>query len=304
MNENLNLVELLKDCPVGTKFYSSYLGRDVFFIGVHDNYIECEYHSTVDLPFNSMIQFRKEGSFFKDGECMIFPSKDQRDWSKWHRPFVDGDIIAYMFYNKPTIYIYREGGSCNTSYYAAYSSENNKFYGDGKGALAFNRHDLRFATEEEKQKLFDVIREKGYKWNPETKTLEKLIEPKFKVGDTIRSKNGLQTYKVTNITSEYYSMEAEGHACVGVFPVKDQDEWVLIPNKFDLKTLKPFESRVLVSTFGKWVPAIFGHYNKEHALPIVVVGGNVYAKCIPYEGNEHLLDTYDEPSEFYRYWED
>lgn len=179
MNENLNLVELLKDCSKGTKFYSSYLGKDVFFKGIQDNYIECEYHSTIDSPFNSTIQFRKEGSFFKDGECMIFPSKDQRDWNKWHRPFKDGDILAFTFWRKPTIYIYRENGTHNTSYYAAYSSENNKFYDDGTGALASNRDDLRFATEEEKKKLFDIIKEKGYKWNAETKTLKELKKEKF-----------------------------------------------------------------------------------------------------------------------------
>ena len=33
--------------------------------------------------------------------------------------------------------------------------------------------------EEEKQRLFDAIKERGYKWNAETKTLEKLVEPKF-----------------------------------------------------------------------------------------------------------------------------
>ena len=179
MNENLNLVELLKDCPVGTKFYSSYLGKDVFFKGIQDDYIECGISTRFDSSFPATILFRKEGSFFKDGGCIIFPSKDQRDWSKWHRPFKDGDILAYTFWRKPTIYIYRENGTHNTSYYAAYSSENNKFYDDGTGALASNRDDLRFATENEKKKLFDVIRENGYQWNPETKTLEKLKKEKF-----------------------------------------------------------------------------------------------------------------------------
>jgi hypothetical protein len=42
------------------------------------------------------------------------------------------------------------------------------------------------ATEEEKQELFDAIQDNGYKWNEETKTLEKLVEPKFNVGDKIK----------------------------------------------------------------------------------------------------------------------
>lgn len=302
MNENLNLVEILKGCQKGTKLYSTIYG-EVEFIRIDKKSID------YPIDFNTFdgytISLTSDGRCNKyyDGECTLFPSKDQRDWSKWQRPFVDGDILAYMFWSKPTIYIYREGGSHNTSYYVAYSSDNNKLYTDAKGALAGNRSDLRFATEEEKMKLFSVIMEKGYKWNPETKTLEKLIEPKFKVGDTIRAKDGLQIYNVTNVTPEHYSVRAQDHACVGLLSVIDQDNWILLPSKFDPKTLKPFESRVLVSTFGRWVPAIFGHYNEEHAIPVVVVGGNVYAKCIPYEGNEHLIDTFDQPSEFYRYWE-
>ena len=39
---------------------------------------------------------------------------------------------------------------------------------------------LRLATEEEKQKLFDAIKDNGYEWDPKTKTLKKL--PKFKDG--------------------------------------------------------------------------------------------------------------------------
>ena len=51
----------------------------------------------------------------------------------------------------------------------------------------------RLATEEEKQKLYDAIKANGYKWNAGTKTLEKLVEPKFKVGDVIQD---IDTYKV------------------------------------------------------------------------------------------------------------
>lgn len=245
MNENLDLTEILKDCPVGTKFYSSYLGRDVLFIAIYDNCIECEYSSQID-SLNCIIHFRKDGSLFARGECMLFPSKDQRDWSKWHRPIVDGDIVTCVGDKEKQIFIVKNSISDNNAYcYVGCSTCNNKLFNEG--FWLYNR----LATEEEKQILFSKLKKRGYKWNDKTKTLEK-------------SKK----------------------------------------EKFDPKTLKPFESKVLVSTIGKWVPAIFGHCNKEHVLPIIVVGGNVYTKCIPYEGNEHLIDTYDQPSEFYRYWEE
>ena len=83
MNENLNLVEILKDCPEGTKLYSLVYG-DVYFRGIrqHPHYpIE-----TVALKDVYDIQsFTSEGKMLinYEGECVLFPSKEQRDWSKF-----------------------------------------------------------------------------------------------------------------------------------------------------------------------------------------------------------------------------
>ena len=83
MNENLNLVEILKDCPEGTKLYSPIIG-DVEF-----KYIKyCEYPIvTCCKNGNRILSFTKEGLFFPEGVqggcIMLFPSKEQRDWSKF-----------------------------------------------------------------------------------------------------------------------------------------------------------------------------------------------------------------------------
>ena len=80
MNENLNLVEILKDCPKGTKLYSPIIGEVEF---------ECIKYSEYPIVTWSkngkrILSFTKEGLFFSEGECiMLFPSKDQRDWSKF-----------------------------------------------------------------------------------------------------------------------------------------------------------------------------------------------------------------------------
>ena len=81
MNENLNLVEILKDCPVGTKLYSTIYG-DVEFVKVSNR---LEYPIEVKRRFNSIGSFTNDGRAFAgyDGECTLFPSKDQRDWSKF-----------------------------------------------------------------------------------------------------------------------------------------------------------------------------------------------------------------------------
>lgn len=80
MNENLNLVEILKDCPKGTKLYSPIIGEVEF-----KRIKYCEYPIvTCSKNGNRILLFTKEGLFFSGGECiMLFPSKDQRDWSKF-----------------------------------------------------------------------------------------------------------------------------------------------------------------------------------------------------------------------------
>lgn len=85
MNENLNLVEILKDCPKGTKLYSTVLG-EVELEGVTDS---VNYPIIVKLnegQFEERIieTFTSDGRLIATckGECVLFPSRDQRDWSK------------------------------------------------------------------------------------------------------------------------------------------------------------------------------------------------------------------------------
>ena len=88
MNENLNLVELLKDCPKGTKLYSTVYG-DVELDEVSlDNGI-IDYPIKIKIPdltgVFSVGSFTKDGRIFANysGECALFPSREQRDWSKF-----------------------------------------------------------------------------------------------------------------------------------------------------------------------------------------------------------------------------
>lgn len=84
MNENLNLCEILKDCPTGTKLWSSVWG-DVFLIQINNIDAFAIILSAVGF---SNITLRSDGKMFdiKEAECIIFPSKDQRDWSKFKVP--------------------------------------------------------------------------------------------------------------------------------------------------------------------------------------------------------------------------
>ena len=80
MNEKLNLVEILKDCPKGTKLYLTTLGEVEF----------CQIDSGIP-PIRIKHKeageawLTQEGKVYKTfgGECILFPSKEQRDWSKF-----------------------------------------------------------------------------------------------------------------------------------------------------------------------------------------------------------------------------
>ena len=81
MNENLNLVEILKDCPKGTKLYSTVFG-EVEFKCIEKN---ASYPIIVKVNDENSESFTADGRMivYFDGECVLFPSKEQRDWSKF-----------------------------------------------------------------------------------------------------------------------------------------------------------------------------------------------------------------------------
>lgn len=87
MNENIDLTKILKGYPKGTKLYSPFIG-DVEFDSIVGKFI---YVTTI---YSNLEVFDKQGKYgHYDGECMLLPSKDQRDWSKferfWDKPKVD-----------------------------------------------------------------------------------------------------------------------------------------------------------------------------------------------------------------------
>ena len=95
--------------------------------------------------------------------------------------------------------------------------------------------------------------------------------------------------------------------CCNVLGIEDREngycgyEYELVPNKFDINTLVPFESKVLMrsSNAREWVGTIYSHYNNNKFYGC----GMCCDQCIPYEGNEHLLGTNKDCDEFYKTWE-
>ena len=84
MNENLDLTKILKYCPKGWKFYTSVWG-EVEFIGFNKDSVDFLFNTIVGTIVD--IHININGTYCGFGECIIFPSKEQRDWSKFNAPW-------------------------------------------------------------------------------------------------------------------------------------------------------------------------------------------------------------------------
>lgn len=297
--EQINVVKLLKDCPSGMEL-DCVMYDNLYFDSLNADYdgtISC--YTLID-GIKSSIDFSKYGTFnnHKGAKCVIFP-KGKTTWEGFVPPckFEDGDILT----DDSSIFIFQKWvDNCTAA--RTYCALHNDGYFENGSILHFDIDSTKHATDAEKVKLFQVIKDNGYDWNPETKTLEKLVVPKFNVGDTIT--NGDVISVIKQITKDSYILDIKDcDICFNYVFFKDQDKWKLTPNKFDITTLKPFESRVLVRTDNrKWVAAFYSHYDKDASLHYCVVGGLWYEQCIPYDDNEHLLNTTNDCDDFYKTW--
>lgn len=118
MNTNkINIAEILKDCPIGTKLYSPLFG-EVIFDGIEEAW-DCDNQElknivviteTTDSESFSEYGVYFSFSYYADSECMLFPSKDQRDWNKFklNKPKFDPKILQpfdkVLVRNYSTIY--------------------------------------------------------------------------------------------------------------------------------------------------------------------------------------------------------
>lgn len=133
----------------------------------------------------------------------------------------------------------------------------------------------------------------------EIKTLEKLIEPKFKVGDKVQLKEDIREKKIIdNVFTNCYTVQG-----YGVIFFTDQDKWELAPNKFDITTLKIFD-KVLVRDYDDkiWIHTFWGKLLEDDSNCRYLTSNGCYKYCIPYEGNEQLLGTTNDCDEYYKTW--
>ena len=95
MNENIDLTKILKNCPIGTKFHSPLFGEVEFDSILYSRIV------VVCVGLHRLVEFNRAGKYLIEvsenngtcfsSECLLFPSKDQRDWSKFTAPWYKKD---------------------------------------------------------------------------------------------------------------------------------------------------------------------------------------------------------------------
>ena len=132
-------------------------------------------------------------------------------------------------------------------------------------------------------------------------TWEGFVPPcKFEVGDIVKHKaRKSHGDVVTEIRDTHYILNDEL-----ALPFTFQDEYELVFNKFDISTLKPFESRVLVRDHNCdiWKVSFWGQLVDTYGRYKYDTVRGYYRQCIPYEGNEHLMGKTDDCIDFYNTW--
>ena len=297
-----NLIEILKQCPSGMELDCP-MYDNLYFDKVDETSIFPIITYTINNEVYNAIRFTETGCYNRHGaaKCVIFP-KGKTTWEGFSIPckFKDGDVLVHTQNQRFIMSIYHN--SINEIIIKTHC-----ILWDKDEGLSINKQiccyadNTRFASEKEKQKLFDAIKDNGYKWNEKTKTLEKLIQPKFKVGNIIKHKDS----GLCCTLGEYAKGISAYRTNIGLsLTYKDLEQWELVPRKFDINTLKPFESKVLVRDGEDftWKPAIFGYYKKDKHIKFCVVGGVYWNQCVPYNYNSHLLGTTDDCDEFYKTW--
>ena len=168
MEQKLNIAEILKDKPVELKLYSSTFGY-IKFNGVHKDRV---YFSSEDTNVHSV---KPNGKMYDNGECIIFPSKEMRDWEKFS--WKKGDVLT--------------NSSGFKVFFDKWVNENyTKFLGKIKvlGDSHYYYYDTAYYILASKKEALEFIKsvEEINNGKPNLKTLEiEKGQPEFKDGDIV-----------------------------------------------------------------------------------------------------------------------
>ena len=313
MEEKINVAEILKDKPKGTKLYSDICCGECVLNEVSENAIYVDMYNKERFWYFSVY-----GTIyaFPNGGVLLYPSKEMRDWSKF--AWKKGDVLVSKDRNVHIIFEKFEDD--------AYKNFHGQYYlwEEGGSMVSFEEDenymqtsDFNKANKEDAQEYIHKIeKELGGKLNMETLEIEK-PQPEFKDGDiVVYGKSVAICRKICKYTLfPYVSIDETSRLLFNDNPnvspgecrfAKEEEKQQLFKalakeNKawdadkkmiVDLKPkveLKPFD-KVLVrdDKEDQWSANIFSYQVRDmyHCL-----GESYWRYCIPYAGNEHLLGT-------------
>lgn len=328
METKINIAEILKDKPQGTKLYSRICGavelKKVIDVRKKKSIVVKELNS------NNQHRFWHDGNFFRAGQCVLQPSENMANWSKflWKK----GDVLQNNDYNTQVIFDRFTSDTyemIRCKYWLKVDNGIERFIIETNVLTK----DYFKVSEELSQCYINKIENRcGGKLNLETLEIEK--KTKFEDGDIAFADYGNRQYVFivsgeTGLSEGYnssiyldLSSPTSSIAFRTSFFKKDLCELRLATEEekkqlFDalakkgkawdaekkaILDLKPKKSefkifqKVLVRNYNgeEWIPGFFFRIHNDGCRYILVCG-EIYKQCIPYNDHtEHLLGTTDE----------
>lgn len=320
METKLNIAEILKDKPKGTKLYADAFGE----LRIEDICTEDELGITLSSKDNDELLFYNDGKYNRYGEPIIFPSKKMRDWSKF--AWKKGDVLVSNDKNTHIVFEKFTDDTYTTFTGKHYRSKISKNGYEYVRECSCATEEYTLEAENAAQTYIKTIEEKlGGKLNRDTLEIEK--QPEFKDGDIVVYKCEIEDipdvifiFRGKNQHAPFYSyyasLDSDGFLSykLGAFGIYNRElrlateeekqqlfdalskrgkawdaEKKLIVDLKPKVELKPFD-KVLVRDHksDNWRANLFSHIDKNGCHYCVWASWHY---CIPYEGNEHLLGT-------------
>lgn len=326
--KDIDIYEILKNEEYGTELYTPKCGR-VWHSGMANDKDSAKAIWTEDEAGREHF-FDKNGKIYKEGEVLLFPSKEMRDWSKF---FKKGDVLICYEGKKPYYTIF--DGFKNNTYRAfkgkfAHDCYEDKWYQNEGNLSTSTFHKLNRADSEI---YVTKIEERfGGKLNRETLEIEKPKKPVFEIGKLYvfheRDEDGELTIigklidknesEDTLTFGNQYEIETEKFVTDQAFDLRisvntelreaTENEVELFNKHYAIwKKEKEAKEQPAFKTFDKvlvrcgekfkWLPAFFVRDRGEdfaaryNVLPLHSGKAADFTHCIPFEGHENIAFT-------------
>lgn len=304
MEEKINIAEILKNKPRGTKLYDWLHNIDVELDTISTTDTETVVWCTNETNNNTTChrgysEFGTERGY-PDGLQILFPSKEMRDWAKFS--WKKGDVLVNSSGFK--LFFDRWANDDYTRFFGKVNLLENSFsYETEKYTLAskyetldtleiekpeFKDGDIAFADYGNRQDVFIVSGRTGLSegyssfisMDLSSLTLSIACRTSFFKKDLCKLRLATEEEK----QQLFDALEKEVKAW-------DAEKKQIVDIKKELQ-FKPFEKVLVRDSYDDmWRASFFSHIKEDDGRYVTTC--ITWRFCIPYEGNEHLLGTTD-----------